>query len=58
MKSLTIRLRHVNRCRLPGWGLRDNRNKWLETFSDMAENRWPGAFIPCLPPNPRFLNSS
>ncbi|TNN09476.1 endonuclease-reverse transcriptase, partial [Schistosoma japonicum] len=33
MKTLTIGLSHVNRCRLPGWGPRDDRNKWLETLA-------------------------
>ncbi|TNN15201.1 polyprotein, partial [Schistosoma japonicum] len=40
MKSLAIGLNHVNRCRLPGWDPRDNRNKWLETLGNMAQNRW------------------
>ncbi|TNN13617.1 polyprotein, partial [Schistosoma japonicum] len=39
MKSLTIGLSHVNRCRLPGWGPRDDLNKCLETVGDMAQNR-------------------
>ncbi|KAK4468373.1 hypothetical protein MN116_000167 [Schistosoma mekongi] len=39
MKSLTTGLSHVGRCRLPGWGPRDDRNKWLETLGDMAQNR-------------------
>nr|AAX30582.2 SJCHGC05284 protein [Schistosoma japonicum] len=39
MKSLTIGLSHVNRYKLPGWGPRDGRNKWLETLGDMAQNR-------------------
>ena len=39
MKSLTSGLNHVGRCRLPGWGPRDDRNRWLETLNDMAQNR-------------------
>nr|CAH8864650.1 unnamed protein product [Trichobilharzia regenti] len=43
MKSLTVKLSQVGRCRLPGWGPRDSRNQWLETIGDMAQNRcqWP-----------------
>ncbi|TNN19563.1 hypothetical protein EWB00_007720, partial [Schistosoma japonicum] len=33
MKSLTIGLSHVNRCRLPGWGPPNDRNIWLETLA-------------------------
>ncbi|VDP37717.1 unnamed protein product [Schistosoma mattheei] len=39
MKSLTSGVSHVSRCRLHGWGPRDYRNQWLETLSDMAQNR-------------------
>ncbi|CAH8447045.1 unnamed protein product [Heterobilharzia americana] len=39
MKSLTVGLGHVGRCRLGGWGPRDKRNQWLETLDDMAQNR-------------------
>nr|CAH8869750.1 unnamed protein product [Trichobilharzia regenti] len=39
MKSLTVKLSQVGRCRLPGWGPRDSRNQWLETIGDMAQNR-------------------
>ncbi|CAH8504771.1 unnamed protein product [Schistosoma guineensis] len=39
MKSLTSGLSHIGRCRLPGWGLRDDSNRWLETLNDMAPNR-------------------
>ncbi|CAH8430565.1 unnamed protein product [Schistosoma mattheei] len=39
MKSLTSELSHVGRCRLPGWGPRDDSNRWLETLNDMAQNR-------------------
>ncbi|VDP62076.1 unnamed protein product [Schistosoma mattheei] len=38
-KSPTSSLSHVGRCRLFGWGPRDCRNQWLETVSDMAQNR-------------------
>ncbi|CAH8297389.1 unnamed protein product [Schistosoma turkestanicum] len=39
MKSLTSGLSHVGNCRLPGWGPRDDNNRWLETLNDMAQNR-------------------
>ncbi|VDP00735.1 unnamed protein product [Schistosoma margrebowiei] len=39
MKSLTSGLSHVGRCRLPGWGPRDDSNRWLGTLNDMAQNR-------------------
>nr|CAH8876432.1 unnamed protein product [Trichobilharzia regenti] len=39
MKSTTVGLSHVGRCRLPGWGPRDGKNLWLETIGDMAQNR-------------------
>ncbi|CAH8832606.1 unnamed protein product [Trichobilharzia szidati] len=39
MKSLTVKLSQVGRCRLPGWGPRDSKNQWLETLGDMAQNR-------------------
>ncbi|VDP47159.1 unnamed protein product [Schistosoma mattheei] len=39
MKSLTSRRSHVGRCRLPGWGPPNDRNRWLETLNDMAQNR-------------------
>ncbi|RTG82230.1 uncharacterized protein DC041_0010142 [Schistosoma bovis] len=38
-KSLTSGLSHVDRCRLPGRGPRDDSNRWLETLNDMAQNR-------------------
>ena len=37
MKALTVGLSHVGRCRLPGWGPRDQPNEWLETLCEMAE---------------------
>ncbi|TNN10784.1 endonuclease-reverse transcriptase, partial [Schistosoma japonicum] len=39
MKSLTSGLSHVGRCRLRGWGPRDESHQWLETLNDMAQNR-------------------
>ncbi|KAH9592089.1 hypothetical protein MS3_00001238 [Schistosoma haematobium] len=39
MKSLTSGLSHIYRCRLPGWDLRDDSNRWLETLNDMTQNR-------------------
>ncbi|KAH9595123.1 Mitochondrial GTPase, variant 2 [Schistosoma haematobium] len=39
MKSLTSGLSHVGRCRLLGWGPRDDSDRWLETLNDMAQNR-------------------
>uniref|UniRef100_A0A183AZK2 Endonuclease-reverse transcriptase n=1 Tax=Echinostoma caproni TaxID=27848 RepID=A0A183AZK2_9TREM len=36
MKTLTRKLGHIGPVRLPGWGPRDDRNRWLETLSDMA----------------------
>ncbi|TNN12007.1 kinase C-binding 1, partial [Schistosoma japonicum] len=39
MKSLTNGLSHVGRCRLRGWGPRDESHQWLETLNDMAQNR-------------------
>ncbi|VDP68254.1 unnamed protein product [Schistosoma mattheei] len=38
MKSLTIRLSHIGKCRLPGWDPRDDSNRWLEMLNDMAQN--------------------
>lgn len=35
MKSLTIGMSHVNRCKLIGWGPHDYRNQWLGTLDDM-----------------------
>ncbi|VDP77319.1 unnamed protein product, partial [Schistosoma curassoni] len=32
LKSLTPSLSHVGRCRLLGWGPRDYRKEWLETW--------------------------
>ncbi|VDP31244.1 unnamed protein product [Schistosoma margrebowiei] len=32
-------LAFVSPSRLPGWGLRDSATQWLETLSDMAQNR-------------------
>ena len=34
-------LKSVGASRLPGWGLRDPPNAWLETLQDMAANRSP-----------------
>ncbi|TNN04741.1 endonuclease-reverse transcriptase, partial [Schistosoma japonicum] len=39
MKSLTSGLSYVGRCRLRGWGPRDESHQWLETLNDMAQNR-------------------
>nr|AAX30576.1 SJCHGC05208 protein [Schistosoma japonicum] len=39
MKSLTIDLSYVGRCRLPGWNPLDNLSQWVETLNDMAQNR-------------------
>ncbi|TNN11326.1 kinase C-binding 1, partial [Schistosoma japonicum] len=39
MKSLTSGLSHVGRCRLRGWGPRDESHQWLDTLNDMAQNR-------------------
>ncbi|CAH8556687.1 unnamed protein product [Heterobilharzia americana] len=39
MKSLTVGLRHMEQRRPVGWGLWDKSKQWLETLSDMAENR-------------------
>jgi hypothetical protein len=39
MKTLTAPLSRVDRCHLPGWGVRDQSNRWLETLSDMAACR-------------------
>ncbi|VDP43631.1 unnamed protein product [Schistosoma mattheei] len=39
LKSLISSLSHVGRCRLLGWVPRDYCNQWLETLSDMAQNR-------------------
>ncbi|TNN17312.1 endonuclease-reverse transcriptase, partial [Schistosoma japonicum] len=39
MKLLTSGLSHVGRCRLRGWGPRDESHQWLETLNDMAQNR-------------------
>ncbi|KAH9592818.1 FUN14 domain-containing protein 1 [Schistosoma haematobium] len=38
IKSLTSGLSHVGRCTLPGWDLRNESNRWLETLNDMAQN--------------------
>ncbi|TNN07625.1 Retrovirus-related Pol polyprotein from type-2 retrotransposable element R2DM, partial [Schistosoma japonicum] len=40
MKSLTSGLSHVGRCRLHGWGPRNESHQWLETLNDMAQNRF------------------
>lgn len=39
MKSLTIKLSNVNKYRLPGLGLRDYCNQWLQTLNVMVQNR-------------------
>jgi hypothetical protein len=39
MKALTSKLAKVGRSRLPGWGPKDDEHAWLETLSDMAQNR-------------------
>ena len=39
LKKLTAALSHVGRCRLPGWGARDDPHQWLHTLNDMASNR-------------------
>ncbi|KAA3681792.1 uncharacterized protein DEA37_0013681 [Paragonimus westermani] len=36
MKTLTAPLSKLGRHRLPGWGPRDQSNRWLETLSEMA----------------------
>lgn len=39
MKTVTIGLSQVNRCRLLGCDPRDYRNQCLETFGKIAQNR-------------------
>ncbi|KAH9587729.1 hypothetical protein MS3_00005358 [Schistosoma haematobium] len=39
MKESCKGLACVGSSRLPGWGLRDGATQWLETLSDMAQNR-------------------
>lgn len=39
MTLSTIGSSHVSRCRPPDWGLRDYRNRRLETLNDMAQHR-------------------
>ena len=39
MKKQTAALGRIGRCRLPGWGVRDNPHRWLETLQVMAQNR-------------------
>jgi Domain of unknown function (DUF6451) len=39
MKQLTSRLASVDATRLPGWGPKDSQHRWMETLSDMAQNR-------------------
>ncbi|CAH8587907.1 unnamed protein product [Schistosoma margrebowiei] len=39
MKESCKGLACVGPSRLPGWGLRDGATQWLETLSDMAQNR-------------------
>lgn len=60
MKSLTIELICVNRCRLLGWGLNDYRNQWLKLWMKRPEIVCvdADASIFCLPLNIDLLNSS
>lgn len=38
IKSSTVCLRHVHRCRLPNCNLCDNYSQWLETLDKMYQN--------------------
>lgn len=38
MRTLTIKLTRINRCRLPGWCPHDYRCQWLETVGDVTQN--------------------
>ena len=39
VKIQTTVLGRLGRCRLPGWGMRDHPDHWLETLQVMAQNR-------------------
>jgi hypothetical protein len=39
VKKATSNLASVGSSRLPGWGPKDDENRWLETLGDMAQSR-------------------
>ena len=53
VKKETSVLARVGSSRLPGWGPKDNENRWLMTLGDMAQNRsqWRACCLVCCGKN-------